>query len=141
MLKTETRKVKAKENGAVKVLRAKLTQPARISRPKMEGFLNLIRLFFRWVFPYISLTYNTAYIGDWPSSTNVSAQQVDSVAQKNHGFRSNTDFHPDSPLIKYHQPSTLGLQKGLRLRLFDFGPKWECPGMSDHERIQIPGKT
>ena len=25
--------------------------------PKMEGFLNLIRLFWRWGFPYITLTY------------------------------------------------------------------------------------
>ena len=32
-------------------------------------------------------------------------------------------------------------KKGIRLHLFDFGPKWECPGMSDHERIQTPEKN
>ena len=30
---------------------------------KMEGFLNLIRLFWGWVFPYISRIH-TAYIGE-----------------------------------------------------------------------------
>ena len=32
--------------------------------PKMEGFLNLIRLFWGWVFPYISRIH-TAYIGEY----------------------------------------------------------------------------
>ena len=31
--------------------------------PKMEGFLSLIRLFWGWVFPYISRIH-TAYIGE-----------------------------------------------------------------------------
>ena len=37
--------------------------------PKMEGFLNLIRVFWGWVFPYISrIRIHTAYIGVSDSS-------------------------------------------------------------------------
>ena len=37
--------------------------PRHVEVPKMEGFLNLIRLFWGWGFPYISRIH-TAYIGE-----------------------------------------------------------------------------